>query len=115
MEKMLAVCGLVCSECPAFLATRSNDDEKRKEVARAWSSDDHQYSPNDINCDGCLATDGTLFGFCHECEIRSCGLEREMENCAHCEEYACEKLDSMFDSASQARKNLDEVRGTLKT
>ena len=114
MDRMLAICGLVCSDCPAFLATQSGDDEKKKEVARAWSSSDHKYSPEDIACNGCLATEGQLFGFCHECAIRACGIEREMENCGHCDEYACEKLDSMFDSGSEARRNLDEVRGKLK-
>jgi Protein of unknown function (DUF3795) len=28
MEEMIAFCGLNCAECPAFLATQENDDEK---------------------------------------------------------------------------------------
>jgi hypothetical protein len=112
-EKMIAVCGLVCTECPAFIATQNDDDQKRKEVARTWSSDKHELRPEDINCDGCLATDGRLIGFCSDCDIRNCGFEKELENCAHCEEYGCEKLNKMFDQASEARKNLDEIRGNL--
>jgi len=34
---MLAFFGLACHECPALLATKTNDDEKRAVVARAWS------------------------------------------------------------------------------
>lgn len=113
MEKMIGVCGLICTECPAFVATQSDDDAKRKEVAKTWSSDKHTFSPEDINCDGCLTTDGKLFAFCNDCDIRSCGFEKEFANCAHCEEYACDKLDKMFDKTSEARKNLDEIRGNL--
>jgi hypothetical protein len=27
MEKLISVCGLICSQCGAFLATQNNDDE----------------------------------------------------------------------------------------
>ncbi|HIE17359.1 MAG TPA: DUF3795 domain-containing protein [Dehalococcoidia bacterium] len=37
MDKMIAYCGIVCTECPAFEATQKNDDAKRKQVAEAWS------------------------------------------------------------------------------
>jgi hypothetical protein len=37
MEKMVAFCGIVCSECPVYLATIHDDDNARKEVAELWS------------------------------------------------------------------------------
>jgi hypothetical protein len=37
MKKMVAFCGLICTDCKAFIATRENDNAKRKEVAEAWS------------------------------------------------------------------------------
>jgi hypothetical protein len=112
-EKMIAMCGLVCTECPAFVATQSDNNAKRKEVAEAWSSEKHQFTPEEINCDGCLSTDGRLLSFCNECDIRNCAFEKEVANCAHCSEYACETLDKMFDQTSKARKNLDEIRKGL--
>ncbi|KUK85723.1 MAG: Uncharacterized protein XE03_1923 [candidate division TA06 bacterium 34_109] len=30
MDKMIAFCGLICTECPAFIATQKNDDIERK-------------------------------------------------------------------------------------
>jgi len=33
MNKMIAFCGLNCTECPAFIATRKDDDEERKKVS----------------------------------------------------------------------------------
>ena len=36
MKEMIAVCGLECHECGAFLATKENSDQKRAEVAQEW-------------------------------------------------------------------------------
>jgi hypothetical protein len=91
-EKMTAMCGLVCTDCPAYVATQSDDNAKRREIAKAWSSEDHQFTPEEINCDGCLTADGRLLSFCNECRIRSCASEKEVVNCAHCSEYACEDV-----------------------
>ena len=111
MGKMIAYCGLVCSECPTFLATQANDDAKRKEVAELWS---RLYGvprkPQDMNCDGCLAEGGRLFGHCRTCEIRKCAREKKLANCAYCADYACKKLDPVFKSIPTAKKTLDEIR-----
>lgn len=32
MEKMIAFCGLVCTECRAFIATQNNDEEIRQSL-----------------------------------------------------------------------------------
>jgi hypothetical protein len=37
LKEIIAVCGLDCHECGAFLATQDNDDQKRAEVAQEWS------------------------------------------------------------------------------
>ena len=79
MKGMVAICGLACHECDAFLATKQNDDAKRAEVAQQWSK---QYNanikPEDIYCDGCLSKGGYLFGHCNVCEIRKCGMEKRI-------------------------------------
>ena len=33
MDKIIAYCGLICTECPAFLATQADDDSQRVQVA----------------------------------------------------------------------------------
>jgi len=113
-EKMIAFCGLVCTDCGAYIATKNDDNEKREEVARLWSKEfNKEFKPKDINCDGCLDLEGRLFGYCNECEIRKCGLENKVKNCAYCEEYACEKLLKFFKMASAARESLDSIRKSL--
>jgi hypothetical protein len=114
MEKMMAVCGINCSECPAFLATQANDDFKRKEVAEIWSKEfQASFKPEDINCDGCTAGKERLFGHCHGCEIRKCGREKQVKSCAFCEEYICSKLNEILGMVPQAKANLEEIRKGL--
>ena len=111
MEKMIAFCGLVCSECPAFIATQKENDDERKKVAEMWSKEFKvDLKPEDINCDGCVADSERLFSHTEVCEIRKCGLDKKVANCAHCDEYACEKLTDFFKMAPQSKTALDEIR-----
>lgn len=112
MERLLSHCGLLCSECGAYLATRSDDDAKRAEVAQEWSRMYHaELSPSDINCDGCVSDGPRLFHHATVCEIRKCALGRGVANCAHCDDYACERLEGLFAMAPEAKARLEEVRG----
>ncbi len=114
MEKMIAFCGLACHECPALLATNANDDGKRAEVAKLWSKQfNTDIKPEDINCDGCHSDSGRLFGYSQTCEIRKCGMEKKVPNCAYCSDYSCEKLNDFFNMMPDAKKNLDEIRATI--
>jgi len=115
MGKMVAFCGLVCTDCGAFIATQKNDDAKRREVAEAWSKIfGGEYKPEDINCDGCLTEDGLLWSYCHVCEIRECGIERGVENCAFCVDYSCERLSKFLQNVPEARKTLEGIREQLR-
>ena len=111
---MIAFCGITCSECGAFLATRNDDNEKRQEVARLWSEKfKMDINPADINCDGCRSDGGALFNHCRVCAIRNCGMEKGVENCAHCDSYVCEKLAGFFQMVPDARELLDGIKGGL--
>lgn len=111
MADLLAYCGLLCNECPAFLATQNNNDKKRAEVAEIWSKEYHvEVKPEDINCDGCMAEGGRLVAYCTQCEIRKCCREMCFKNCASCDEYACEKLENIFKMAPEAKKRLDGIK-----
>jgi hypothetical protein len=111
MEKIIGFCGLICSACPAYLATQKDDDTERKEVAEMWSKEfNTSMSPEDINCDGCLS-DERVFHHCTVCNIRLCGKEKGILNCAYCDVYACEKLNGFFEVVPDAKKTLDQIRG----
>ena len=110
MEKIVACCGLVCSDCGAFIATRENDDIKRKEVAANWTKEyGRAFKPEEINCDGCMKN-GKHFNYCNICEIRKCGINRGAANCAYCTDYGCEKIAHFFTVAPKAKETLEKTR-----
>ncbi len=114
MEEIVAFCGLLCHECGAFLATKDNDDKKRALVAELWSKEYNvKLKPEDIHCTGCISEGENIFSHCKVCEIRKCGKDKSLVNCAHCNDYACEKLDKFLLMVPECRKRLDTLRSTL--
>jgi hypothetical protein len=111
MEKMIAYCGLVCTDCGAYIATQNNDDEKRRQIAEQWTKAyNHPFQPSDINCVGCIPVAGLHVGHCGMCEIRKCGQEKDVKNCGWCPDYSCEKTEDFFKMVPDARKTLDTVK-----
>jgi hypothetical protein len=114
MNKLISYCGLLCSECGAFIATKADDDKKRAEIAQLWSK---QYGvtlkPEEINCDCCTSDSNRLLGHTKVCEIRKCGKQKGIVNCAHCNEYPCKRLEDFFKVAPDNRKRLDEAQSGL--
>jgi len=114
MEKMIAYCGLVCTECPAYIATQKNDQEALQRVAAQWSKElNVSLSSEDCLCEGCLPSTGRQTSYCSECKIRACAIEKEVVNCAHCGEYACQGLEKWFGTVPEAKITLDGIRKNL--
>ncbi len=108
-----------CQTCPIYLAT-SETNKKRKEkiiyeiIEACKEHYGLEYKFEDINdCDGCKSENGKLFFVCSYCEIRKCAIEKEIENCAYCKEYACDNLTNLFKTDPSAKVRLDEIRATL--
>jgi hypothetical protein len=108
-EQMLSYCGLDCSVCPAYIATQANDIEKLTSLAGEWFEGSTDYSI--VVCDGCKSD--KLMKWCGECPTRACAAERELENCAYCDDYGCEKLRKVFEMSAEAKINLERIRATL--
>lgn len=115
MERMIAFCGIVCTECPAFIATQNDDQEALKQVAAQWSQELNapDITVESVICDGCLTDEGRKCAHCFECEVRACGMGRGVVNCAHCDEYICEKLEGFFAFAPDAKASLEGIRQSL--
>ncbi len=119
MEENVSYCGLTCQTCAIYLATREQDEEKRQKmrVDIAREIEEHygqKIKPEDVtDCDGCKAESGRLFSGSQSCEIRKCAKEKDIENCAHCSDYACDKLREFFVKDPEARERLDAIRNTL--
>jgi len=97
-HKHIAMCGLDCSSCDAFVATKNNNDKLRKTTANEWTKryrtdgrNRPPVKPEDINCKGCLSN-GPIYLYCLQCKIRKCGLEKGIKNCKKCPDYKCPEL-----------------------
>jgi len=113
-EKMIAYCGLVCSECPAYVATQAGDKEALERVAARWSEEFHApFTVEDCLCDGCTSGSKRLSGYCGKCEVRACAVARGVINCAYCDDYGCEKITGFFNFAPEAKAALEEIRKVL--
>ncbi len=110
-ERMIAYCGLVCSECPAREATLAGDAVKIGEIAKMWSKEfGANVKAEHVWCDGCTA-EGRKCAHCGQCEVRACAMGKGVENCAVCGEYGCEILTKFHAMAPQAKEVLESLRG----
>ena len=110
MNEMIAYCGLACSSCPSFLATKNNDDaEKEKAAAFYFEKLGLDIRPDQINCDGCLSEGGRLIIFCQSCEIRKCCRAKALANCTVCKEQPCKELKKFHEFSSHAKACFDAL------
>ena len=111
MEPLIAICGINCSECPAYIATQKDDDAARAKIAAEWSEPPEMViQPEDINCDGCRVLEGRRISFIDICDARACGIERKLESCGLCEDYPCDKLDKIHKIDPKAKETLDGIK-----
>ena len=91
MTEILSRCGYRCDLC----AARSDDPEIRRKLVDGWRRIfGHQmYTAENVRCDGCLA-DGRLAD--KQCQARPCAIERGMPTCAHCDDFACDKVRGLI-------------------
>jgi len=119
MNEVIAYCGLPCHSCAIFLATREQNTKKKREmraeIARQINDiyKEKMKAEDVTDCDGCKTETGRLFSGCKKCRIRKCGRQKGVENCAHCGEYACEKLEKFFVTDPEAKGRLDVIRSGL--
>ncbi len=98
VSNLFAFCGLNCSTCRVYTATRENDPVRQKAIreeiaATIYERYGSRVTPAEVtDCDGCKSETGRLFSGCRKCEIRRCAVEKEKGLCAFCEDYPCEKL-----------------------
>jgi len=108
--QVIGCCGLLCSQCPAFLATQANDVAKAEETARLWAREYGLGLPVEhVWCDGCTRA-GRKCSHCAECEIRSCALGRPARELRRVPDYPCSQLTGFFEAVPVARRTLEWLR-----
>ncbi len=107
---MISYCGIDCSKCETFLATRADSHEARKKIAeKCLIQFKVKLEPRQINCGGCKSGHVRCAFAETLCEIRRCNIERSHPHCARCGEYRCEKLEMIIESAPAIGEALEAL------
>jgi len=108
----IAICGLDCSSCDAFIATKNDDNELRKKTAEKWAKDyNHSgLKAENIHCAGCLSQIGPVFQYCEMCEVRKCGFEKKVKNCGECDSYPCDKITNLHKKTDMGKEVCDNIK-----
>ncbi len=110
MSLIIGCCGLVCSNCPVFLATISDDDAARAKTAEFFFKKyEFEFKAKDMNCDGCISENGRLIAHCNSCEIRKCCREKRLENCSVCKEQPCDYLFKFHEFSADAKASFEAL------
>jgi hypothetical protein len=91
MQPVLARCGYRCDLCLAYQPNVQKDPSSQQVLSDGW----YKYfgfriPPEQILCDGCLSADSKTID--QNCLVRPCVIAKGLNNCAGCEDYACENL-----------------------
>jgi len=104
MDGIMSACGVMCSECGAYLAS-SKGLAYQQEVADAWHRIyGFKVEPAQLSCGGCRSSDDEVFPTSVKCTARRCCLSNELNSCAECPEESCELLaraQSVWDSVPE--------------
>jgi len=107
MEKLIAYCGLDCTQCNAYLALKNNDQALREKTAAEWAKmHNFNCTPDMINCTSCKGT-GVQVGHCSECEMRNCAVKKGVVNCGACNEFkTCKTINEFIERVPFVVNNL---------
>jgi hypothetical protein len=102
----LAFCGNDCNCCPRYIATRSNNEERLREVALLWAEigwRDVVMPSIEMVCYGCNQANWCRY------DIRECALKTQVDNCGECRDYPCEKILKVFEQTDIYSKKCEET------
>ena len=105
MEPIISKCGYRCDLCPAYETNLKSDADKQR-MCDAWAKYfGSQVPPEAItSCAGCLAEGGD-----ETCSVRPCAIEKNLDNCAYCEQFACDKLKPKMNFVEENIKDLSNI------
>ncbi len=109
MAMMIAACGVLCSDCPAYLGNAKGTTHQQT-TTQAWA---RIYGlkeiAENISCGGCLGPDEELFHTSRSCKARQCCRSKGFSTCAECEMEPCpdlEKAQSVWDGVPDLASTL---------
>lgn len=107
MNVITSCCGMRCDLCLAFRPNVEAHPENREMISDGW----HTYfgfriPPEKITCDGCFSGGSPTID--SECPVHPCVSARDLQNCAECEAYICDKLDQILVTFESIQAKFDD-------
>ena len=91
MDAILTRCGYRCDLCLAFKPNVEKNPANQQKLSDGWFKYfGFRIEAQNLICDGCMADHPRLID--QGCPVRPCVIEKGLDNCATCDEYACAKL-----------------------
>ena len=105
MEPIIAKCGFRCDLCPVYETNLKLDPDKKK-MCDAWNKYlGSSVEPDAITvCQGCQKGGGDP-----DCAARKCAQEKNLDNCACCDDFDCDTLKSKMDLVENSVKDPDNI------
>jgi hypothetical protein len=105
MEPILTRCGYRCDLCLAYRPNVEKQPSVQQKLSDGWFKYfGFRLEPTNIICDGCMMTHPRLIDL--SCPVRSCVLEKGLENCSSCDRYGCGKLKERIVLYEEVRKRV---------
>ncbi|MDT8717537.1 DUF3795 domain-containing protein [Clostridium sp. 19966] len=105
----ISYCGMLCQECPIYVATKNNDVQAKEKLAIQCSTKDIVFTTEDMTCQGCFWEKNDSTKMCGACEIRNCAKDKSVDNCGLCKEYPCDIVERRIAKGSPNRIRLDGI------
>ena len=97
----ISICGDVCSECPRFIATETNDTAELEKIAELWyrlGFRDSILSSEDLKCTGCSKDKVCSYN------INNCKHLNGKNNCGECDSFPCDKITIVFQKTDKTNE-----------
>lgn len=111
-EKIVAVCGLICSDCKIYNAPKN--PTIAKELVKYFDGKWDNVKMEDFHCNGCRDEEDC---WSEECWIRDCCVnDNNLDYCHECQEFPCERLKeraSEDEGYENALNNLKEMKKAI--
>ncbi len=108
MQPILTRCGYRCDLCLAYKPNVEKNPANQKILSDGWFKYfGFRLQPEKIICDGCMSVNPKLIDI--SCPVRPCAIEKELDNCAQCEQYVCNKLDQRIVEYKEIQGRVGEV------
>ncbi|QRN83943.1 DUF3788 family protein [Chloroflexota bacterium] len=93
-KELLTRCGYRCDLCLAY-AENIKVNDQRELLSEGWQKIfGIDLQPEEIYCEGCLTCSSDPILVDKGCPVRPCVISKGIENCAQCDDYPCEILET---------------------